>query len=210
MTSVTTEIERSHLLQKNNRFKEQDNIWPSKNDFLIVISSVWGMTDEIYSGTSCKDMSRSLQVLQARNDKVRITIIDRRTPKRCTVAILDTSAGPNLDRKFCISWLDQVKKVLSYFFNSVATTLHRVTGFLRLHLTIGSSTVVVGLLVHDNLAVEVLLGTALVSTYVETISPKGRRIKMTQGGMTGILESALGSDRAKTATMTQEQLVDKV
>ena len=179
----------------------------SVNDPLTMISNVLATADDSHTEATYKGMLNDLRLLRARNYKVRVTISDGGVPAKCTVVIVDTGAGPNFVRRSWLPrrWLDLVKKVPGYSFNSAAKTPLKVTGVVRLQMTMGDATMFVGFLVADNLAVDVLFGTAFIDTHVKTISPKRRRITMTQGGTTGILDDVPGKQQRDVTAMTRDR-----
>lgn len=187
------------------------NTAASVDDSLTIISSLLTATDISYTEMFCKGMLWDLELLYARSYNNRAALKDSGVPTKCTMVILDMSPGPDVVGKslFPRRWLSLIGRVHNYSLTSAAKTPLRVTGVVKLRVTMGECTMDVGLLVADNLAVDVLLGTMFIDAIVRTISPKRRSVSMTQGGITSILDDVRWREDAEAITTMQDQHGDK-
>lgn len=81
--------------------EEHDVSLMSENNWLKIVMRFLGMADDSYSEQFKKGILRDLRLLRTRNYKVGITMSVGETLTRCTVVIVDKSAGLNLVRR---SW----------------------------------------------------------------------------------------------------------
>lgn len=150
-----------------------------------------------------------IRMPRAQNYKVQATLGLPNCPRKVAHAILDTGAGPKLTRLELMDppWRADINHMKPQRLRSAAGTILQVAGSVRLETKIGQRVVETGLLVVENLAVDVLLGTAFIDANVELISPGKQLMHPIESGLVAIMSTGHEENPIATVGAVEEQSI---